>query len=188
MKRAAIVLLLTMFAAAAHAQSEGAAKYFANLALVDQDGKRVDLYDDLMKGHVVVISSFFASCTGVCPAMAGSFQQLQKRFASELGHELHFISISVDPEHDTPAKLHAYAAKMQAKKGWHFLTGPKADVDAALRKIGEMTPNPSAHSNVVIVGNVPTGLWKKMFGLAGAGPIGDAVQSALDDHAVKGSS
>jgi protein SCO1/2 len=162
-----------------------AAGYFRDLVLTDQDGRRVDVYADLMAGRVVVVQSFFTGCTSACPRTARSFLALQERFASRLGRDLVLISITVDPEHDTPAKLRAYAQQVGAHPAWRFLTGSREDVDRALRRLGQATDTPEGHSNVFLVGNDRTGLWKKLLGLAQVGAIGDSVAEVLDDPGSK---
>ncbi len=156
------------------------AKYFANLALVDQDGNATDLYA-LMKGRTIVINSFFASCTGSCPVMTGTFNAIQERFADRLGKDLVLVSITVDPKNDTSAKLKSYASGAKAVAGRYFLTGSKGQVDAALKRIGQYAESPEQHKNVMIVGNEKTGLWKKAFGLAKPEEIVEIVRSVLDD-------
>lgn len=164
---------------------EGAGKYFQGLSLVDQDDRTVRLYEDVIAGHVVLLHTFFASCQGSCPVMTGTLVALQKRFADRLGGRLRFVSITVDPANDTPARLREYAARVQARDGWLFLTGSQAAVDAALKKIGQYAVSPEGHANVMIVGNEPTGLWKKVFGLSTPEAIGDIVQGVLDDGAAE---
>lgn len=164
---------------------EGAGKYFQGLSLVDQDDRTVRLYEDVIAGHVVLLHTFFASCQGSCPVMTGTLVALQKRFADRLGGQLRFVSITVDPTNDTPSKLREYAARVQARDGWLFLTGSQAAVDAALKKIGQYAVSPEGHANVMIVGNEPTGLWKKVFGLSTPEAIGDIVQGVLDDGAAE---
>src|SRR4051812_15438963 len=130
----AVVLLAAVSVFAQEPPKSPAASYFANISLVDQDGHRVNLYDDLMKGKTVVINSFFASCTGSCPVMGRAFMHAQQELGPRLGAEVNLISITVDPANDTPAVLHEYAKKMNAKRGWYFLTGSPAEVETALRK------------------------------------------------------
>lgn len=182
MKTAAAFLVLAAFPLAARAQSEAAGKYFQGLTLVDQDGRTVDLYEDVMKDHVVVINSFFTGCRGSCPVMSGTLAHVQKRFEGESGKALRLISISADPETDTPEKLKAYAARVGAKDGWRFLTGTRAQVDAALTRLGQYAERPDAHANVMIVGNLRTGLWKKALGLAKREEVAAVVQSVLEDR------
>ncbi len=178
MKRIAIALLLFLVATAAGAGDH----YLANLKLTDQNGRRVDLYDDLIHGKTVVINSFFASCTGSCPVMARTFLHLQKMFGDRIGKDVFLVSITVDPENDTPAKLKEYAERMGAKPGWSFLTGSRAEVETALKKIGQYTEVREGHVNIMIAGNDRTGLWKKIQGIAGASDVYDVVITVADDR------
>jgi cytochrome oxidase Cu insertion factor (SCO1/SenC/PrrC family) len=157
------------------------ARYFRGLTLTDQDGRRVDLYRDLMAGRAVVVQTFFTTCRGVCPATTRSFRALQERFTGRLGGDLLLLSITVAPGDDTPERLRAYAREVGAASGWRFLTGSADEVDAALRRFGQATATPEGHSNVFLAGNDRTGLWKKLLGLAPPGEIGDAVARVLDD-------
>src|SRR5581483_275092 len=91
------------------------------------------------------------------------------------------ISISVDPLNDTPDKLRAYAARFHVRKGWYFLTGPKEKMDFALRRLGQPLDAKENHTNIFVIGNETTGLWKKAFGLASAEDLIRIVQSVLDD-------
>ena len=95
------------------------------------------------------------------------------------------ISITVDPEHDTPARLRAYAQQVGAHPAWRFLTGSREDVDRALRRLGQRPDTREGHSNLFLVGNDRTGLWKKLLGLAQVGAIGDSVAEVLDDPGSK---
>jgi protein SCO1/2 len=181
-KRILVALLLAAPLLAQESTPRPAAGYFGDIELVNQDGKPMKLYSDLMKDKVVVINSFFASCTSSCPVMSKSFSTLQTRFADRLGRDLVLVSITVDPEHDTPAALHTYARKWQAHNGWYFLTGSRDNVDAALRKLGQYVAEPSAHMNIIVIGNERTGLWKKAFGLAPTEDLAKVVESVLNDR------
>src|SRR5688572_10789857 len=93
--------------------NEAAQRYFTDVRLTNQDGKQLRFYSDLLQDKVFVINAFFSGCTGVCPkATMPRFQELQEEFAKRAGRKLHLISISVDPEADTPAVLHRYAASL----------------------------------------------------------------------------
>lgn len=83
---------------------------------------------------------------------------------------------------DTPERLLAYAERAGAKPGWHFLTGEKADVDFVLKKLGQYVEAREAHSNLFIIGNEPTGLWKKAIGIAPAEEVIEIVESVLNDQ------
>src|ERR1700755_140022 len=113
-----------------------AQKYFTDVVLLNQDGEKMRLYSDLLKDKVVVIDFFFATCQGSCLPLNRNLQKLQEALGDHVGKDVHFISVSVDPTTDTPARLKEYAKKLEARRGWYFLTGDKANVDFALRKLG----------------------------------------------------
>lgn len=98
--------------------------------LIDQDGRPFGA--DALRGKVWVADFVFTRCPDVCPAITARMKALQDRLpAGDDGVRL--VSISVDPEHDTPSALTAYAARFGARPGWTFLTGPRDDVATLLR-------------------------------------------------------
>lgn len=155
--------------------------YFTDVLLTNQNGEKMRFYSDLLKGKVVVINSFFATCTGSCLPLNRNLEKLQKALGDYMGKEVYFISISVDPTVDTPTALKAYAKKLNAGPGWYFLTGDKENVDFALKKIGQFVDNKTDHLNIFIIGNERTGLWKKAFGLAQDVELMKVVESVLND-------
>ncbi len=160
----------------------GSEKYFGDILLVDQHGEEQRLYTDLLKGKVVIINAMFTSCNGTCPVVTGRLVKVQRFLGARLGKDVHILSISVDPKNDTPEKLATFAESVRARPGWYFLTGEKANVELALRKLGQYVEDREAHLSVVIIGNEPTGLWKKAMGLAEAGEIVKIVESVLEDR------
>lgn len=171
--------------AQASAQS-AAQKYFTDVVLVNQNGEKMRLYSDLLKGKVVVIDFFFSTCQGSCLPLNRNLQKIQEALGDHVGKEVYLISISVDPTTDTPAKLKEYAKNLNAKQGWYFLTGEKANVDFALRKLGQYVDDKQDHTNIFIIGNERTGLWKKAFGLAKSDELVKVVESVLNDQPTGG--
>jgi protein SCO1/2 len=162
-------------------KESAAQHYFGDIPLVNQDGQLMRLYSDLLKGRVVVIDAMFTSCAGACPLMSDNFAKVQDWLGDRLGKDIYLISISVDPGNDTPAKLKEYAARFKARPGWYFLTGTKENVDAALTKLGQHVEVREAHTNLFLIGNDKTGLWKKAFGLAKPAELIPIVDSVLND-------
>jgi len=160
-----------------------AKKYFTDVVLLNQNGEKVRLYSDLLQGKVVIINSFFATCAGSCLPLTRNLEKLQQALGTRMGKDVHILSLSVDPAVDTPTNLKAYAKKLNAGPGWHFLTGDKESVDFALKKIGHFVDNKESHLNIFIIGNERTGLWKKAFGLAKPDELIKVVDSVLNDQA-----
>lgn len=158
-----------------------AEKYFTDIILINQDGQPVRFYSDLIKNKVVVINAFFATCRGSCLPINRNLEKVQEAFRERMGKDLFIVSISVDPELDTPASLKEYAKKLNAVPGRLFITGEKENVNRALYKLGQYVEQKDQHTNIFIVGNERTGLWKKVFGLARAEEIIKAVESVLED-------
>jgi len=158
-----------------------AKKYFTDVLLVNQNGEKMRFYSDLLQNKVVVINSFFATCTASCLPLNRNLEKLQKALGEHMGKEVYFVSISVDPTVDTPTNLKAYAKKLNAGPGWYFLTGDKENVDFALKKIGQFVDDKNDHLNIFIIGNERTGLWKKAFGLAQNEELMKVVESVLND-------
>jgi protein SCO1/2 len=166
------------------ANGESAAKnYFTDVQLINQNGEKMRFYSDLLQGRVVVINSFFATCTATCLPLNRNLEKLQKALGDHMGKEVYFVSISVDPAVDTPPNLKVYAKKLNAGPGWYFLTGDKENVDFALKKIGQFVDDKNDHLNIFIIGNERTGLWKKAFGLAPDAELMKVVESVLNDKA-----
>jgi protein SCO1 len=159
-----------------------AERYFGNIVLTNQDGKQLRLYADILKGNVVIINSFYSTCSGVCRVTIPVFKQLQDDLGERVDKDVRLVSITVDPESDTPGVLKRYATGIGAKPGWDFLTGDKETVDQVLYKLGLYTDAKEEHSNIFIVGNEPTGLWKKVLGIAPPYEIRRSVESVLGDQ------
>ena len=163
-----------------------AQKYFTDVVLLNQHNEKMRLYSDLLKGKVVIINAFFATCQGSCLPMSRNLEKVQESLGERLGKDVSIISISVDPTVDTPASLKEYAKKLHAKPGWYFLTGDKKNVDLALYKLGQFVENKESHLNIFIIGNERTGLWKKAFGLARSDEIIKVVESVVNDQPAGG--
>lgn len=143
-----------------------ARKYFSDVELINQDGQKMRFYSDVLKDKVVIINTFFATCTSVCPPMNRNLERIQETLGDRLGKDAWIVSISVDPEKDTPPRLKEYGRRFHARPGWIFLTGKKENVDWALYKLGQYVETKDDHTTIIIIGNEKTGLWKKAFGLA----------------------
>jgi protein SCO1 len=181
-----LMVLCLAYGLAVSQEPESAAKhYFTDVVLVNQNGEKMRFYSDLLEGKVVIINSFFATCTGSCLPLNRNLEKLQAGLGARMGKDVHIISISVDPAVDTPAQLKAYAKKLNAGPGWYFLTGDKETVAFALKKIGQFVDDKQNHLNIFIIGNERTGLWKKAFGLAKSDELMKVVDSVLKDQLPK---
>lgn len=136
-----------------------------DVELLDQEGKKVHFYRDLVKGKVVAMNFIFTTCTTICPPLTANFSKIQNLMGDRIGRDFTLISISVDPVNDTPQRLKAWGEKFGAKPGWTFLTGKKQDVDKLLKALKVFTPSKEDHTPFVIVGNDAQCQWTRVYGL-----------------------
>lgn len=159
-----------------------AEKYFSDVELINQDGQKMRFYSDVLKDRVVVINTFYTTCTSVCPPMNRNLERVQEALGDRLGKNAFLVSISVDPEMDTPPRLKDYSQRFHARPGWLFLTGKKENVDWALYKLGQYVETKDNHTTIIIIGNEPKGLWKKAFGLAKPDELMKIVDDVINDR------
>ena len=137
-----------------------------DLPLLDQDGKTVRFRTDVVGDRVVVIDTFFTTCTLICPILGAIFSDLQDQLGDRLGRDVRLISISVDPLTDIPPRLKAYAGQWEARPGWTFLTGGKSNVDQVLTGLGLYSADFADHPSAFLVGDGKTGEWTRFYGFA----------------------
>lgn len=102
------------------------------LSLVRMDEQKVSLADELKTDEPVLLNFIFTSCATVCPVLSATFSQFQNKLGSEV-EKIKMVSISIDPEYDTPTKLREYAAKFDAGPQWQFYTGTISQSEGAQR-------------------------------------------------------
>lgn len=137
--------------------------YFTDTELLTQDGRKVRFYSDVLQGKVVLINVIYTSCKDACPLITRQLTEVRAKLGERFGKEVFFISLSSDPERDTPAALQKFAAKNDAAQaGWTFLTGSKDNVQRVLAKLGQLSQNVEEHSTLLIAGNVGAKRWSKI--------------------------
>lgn len=154
---------------ASPAQTRYGANYFPNFTLTTQDGKAVRFYDDLLKDKIVAIDLIYTTCKYNCPVETALLAQVQRTLGDQVGKEIFFYSISIEPGHDTPEVLKAYAEKFKAGPGWLFLTGKGDEIEQISKKLGLYSaPDPSnadGHTPTLLIGNVAAGQWMRLSAL-----------------------
>lgn len=171
-------------AASPEARDEKARAYFTNTVLLDQAGKERRFYDDVLRGKVVAISFMFTRCEGACPLITQKLNAVRKELGDAFGSGVHFVSLSVDPKHDSPAALARFATAQRAvHPAWTFLTGQPNDQKRVLKKLGELSDDPGDHNTGLVVGNVRTGHWQKIRPDAPPAAIAEILRSLAGEAA-----
>ena len=102
-----------------------------DVSLIDQHGSAVSLAS--LKGKPVLIDFIYTSCASTCPVLTAKMVSVARELGPALGANVTMVSITLDPEHDSPAQLAGYAKSQGADaNGWLFLTGKPAQIDQVL--------------------------------------------------------
>jgi len=110
-----------------------------NLTLIDKTSREVDFLQVIDYGGPVMLQFIFATCSSICPVLSASFASAQP-VLDTLKAPYRLISISIDPEQDTPQKLDAYANRFKAGNNWYFFTGNRKDIDSLLKAFNAAYP------------------------------------------------
>jgi len=139
----------------------------AAIRLVRDDGKTVPLAEELDDGRPVVLNFIYTTCTAICPVTSKVFQQLQTKLGPDRS-KVHLVSISLDPEEDTPARLTEYAKKYKAGPGWQHYTG-SAEASIATQKVFDVYRGDKMnHTPVTLLRSAPGKPWVRFDGFATA--------------------
>jgi len=146
------------------AASEAKARdYFSNVELVDQDGRSLKFYDEVLKDNIVVISFIFTNCQSACPLMTRNLTMIRDMLREDERRAIQFVSISIDPLRDTPSAMKEFAQKHDADiEGWLWLTGQPDDVNYITKRLGSYTDDPEMHTTTLLAANVPNAHWTKI--------------------------
>jgi protein SCO1 len=141
-----------------------------DLTLVNQDGQRVAVHDLLNADKPVLVNFIFTTCTAICPAMSATFAQVQQGLAGD-NAKVSMVSISIDPEQDTPAALAAYAKRFNAGPQWMFLTGSLEDSIAVQKAFDAYRGDKMNHVPLTLLRAAPDAQWVRYGGFASAADL-----------------
>ena len=162
--------------AASTANPQTARIRFADVTLLDQNGKVVSLEKDLVSNKIVVMGFIYTSCTTVCPMVSSIMGKVQKRLGARVGTEVQLVSISIDPQRDDPQRLSDYARTFQQGPGWSWLTGSPQSVDATLKGLGAYGGDFQNHPPLILVGDGNNRLWTRYYGFTDPTELARAVE------------
>jgi len=150
----------------AKTRAERSRRHFPNVPLRTHDGRDVRFYDDLVKGKKVLINFTYTNCTRTCPRTTENLRRVQELLGDRIGRDIFIVSLSLDPERDTPETLRLYAQHNGAKPGWTFATGTRENIDSIRRLLGLYdNPDFTQHMGLLTFGNEPQGKWAATFAL-----------------------
>lgn len=157
-------------------------RYFPNVVLTNQYGKKFRFYEDIVKDRIVTINFFFSKCQEICPLVTHNLTRVYNVLGDKVGRDVFMNSFSLKPEEDTPKALRAFVKEHGAEKpGWNFFTGKPADLELLRRSLGFTNPDPKLDQDInQHIGNIRYGnerlmLWGACPGMASPQFIAEAI-------------
>jgi protein SCO1/2 len=136
-----------------------------DVMLVDADARPVRLRELFASDDPVMVNFIFTTCSTICPVMVRVFADVPSRLGAA-AKDLRMISISIDPENDTPAQLKSYAKTMGADKRWSFLTGRVQDINNVQRAFGIYSGDKMTHEPLTLIRHAGSRSWVRIDGFA----------------------
>ena len=143
-----------------------------DVVLVSQDGKKIPFKSYLETDKPVMVEFIYATCTTICPVLSVGFANLQRKLGAD-APKVRLVSISIDPENDTPQVMLDYLKKYGACPGWDFLSGTRDDIDSVMRAFDAYVANKMYHLPLTLIRSPADGSWVRIKGLMGAADLRD---------------
>jgi len=177
-----IPVALTFIAPKAYAESSTykrtIEKYdIPDVILIDQNGKKVRLNNLMASDKPVVVDFIFGTCTTICPVLSAGYANIQQKLGPD-NQKIKLLSISIDPENDSPKVMREYLKRYRAKPGWEFLTGSRADIDKVMLAFNAYIPNKMSHYPLTFIRMPSDGKWIRIFGLLSSSEFMSECQKA----------
>jgi len=137
------------------------------VTLVRDDGKEVSLPDELNDGRPVVMNFIFTTCNSICPLLSQTLARLQDALGAERDR-VHIVSISIDPEQDTPPRLTDYARRYNAGPEWQHYTGTMQAIIATARAFNAYRGDKMSHTPLTLLRKAPGEKWIRFDGFVTA--------------------
>ena len=143
-----------------------------DVTLTDASGAKVRLASALGHEGPILLQFIFTTCPTICPVMSATFAAAQEKLGPDLDR-VRMISITIDPEQDTPSRLGEYARKFKARRQWLFLTGDTESIVAVQKAFDAYRGNKMRHEPLTFLRAGPGKPWVRLDGLMSAAQLFD---------------
>ena len=147
--------------------------------MIRQDAKKVQLQNELSDGRIVVLSFIYTTCNAICPMTSHTIAKLQTKLGTDLAH-VHLVSISIDPEQDTPKRLADYAQRYNAGKAWDHYTGVEDASISVQKSLDAYRGDKMNHVPTTFIWRGKGEKWVRIDGFANADDLAHEVHEMLE--------
>lgn len=175
-----MLMLLTVTVSNAHAEKKNYKRSIErysmpDVTLVNQDGKKVRFKSLIETDQPIVVDFIYGTCTTICPVLSAGYVNLQRKLEAT-NKVARLVSITIDPENDTPKIMKDYLKRYRAKPGWDFLTGTRSDIDKVMKAFNAYIPDKMSHYPLNLIRSPKDGTWIRLFGIMSSREFMDEYQ------------
>ena len=138
--------------------------------LIDMNNKKISLAEALGDKEPVMLNFIFTTCTTICPVLSATFSQVQRKLGDE-AKNVRMVSITIDPEQDTPERLKEYAGRFKAGPGWQFLTGSIENIITTQKAFDAYKGDKMNHVPLTFIRSAADGPWVRLEGFTSAAEV-----------------
>ena len=170
------VAFLFVFVASAGAQQNKLYKrtieeyVVPDVTLLNQDGEEVQLKSYFETDKPIILDFIFGTCTTICPVLSISFAYFQKKLGPDLD-KVRLISISIDPDNDTPELMKKHLQKYGAQPGWDAFTGKRDNIVQVLKAFDSYVANKMNHYPLTLLRAPGENKWVRIYGMLSASDL-----------------
>jgi len=140
------------------------------ISLIDMNYEAVSLPDAFVSDKPVVLNFIYTSCTTICPILSATFSQIQRELGAD-ATGLRMVSISIDPEQDSPERLQGYSRRFKSSANWHFLTGDIDDIVNLQKALDAYRGDKMNHIPLTFLYSAKADTWIRMEGFPSTAEI-----------------
>ena len=126
----------------------------------------------------VILDFIYGTCTTICPVLSAGYSNLQQKLGADSG-KVQLVSVSIDPENDTPQVMREYLARYHARPGWDFLTGSRSDIDKVMRAYSAWIPNKMSHYPLTLIRSGGEDKWVRLYGIMSTAEFMEEYKKAI---------
>ncbi|MCP3869637.1 MAG: SCO family protein [Gammaproteobacteria bacterium] len=141
-----------------------------NVTLLNQDGHKVDLKSYLDSDKPIVLDFIYGTCSTICPVLSISFSHFQKKLGKDVD-QVRLVSISIDPDNDTPELMKDHLQRYGAQPGWDILTGKRDNIIQVLKVFDAYVANKMNHYPLILLLAPGEQQWVRLYGLLSASDL-----------------
>lgn len=141
-----------------------------DVTLLNQNGEEVQLQGYFATDKPIILDFIYATCTTICPVLSVSFAYFQKKLGNDLD-KVQLVSITIDPDNDTPELMHEHLQKYGARPGWDAFTGKRDDIVQVLKAFDSYVANKMNHYPLTLMRGPGKKEWVRIYGMLSASDL-----------------